>query len=162
MKNSYILKKLVRRVPLFSIFANLAKFWYSGLIEDDWILYLLLNLLFQYVVLVGAYEKNSTSCKYVVGKGRSILINFFRSLWILFFDTTSNVVISICNHLNELFVLSYAAIHCSILYFKWIFYPCKILYYHSWVICKYWFTEYTDLSNAGTLHDTILKKPHIY
>lgn len=50
-------------------------------------------------------------------------------------------------------------IHRSILY--WIFYLCEILYYHSLVICKYCFTEYSDLPNVGTFHHKIFKKSHL-
>ena len=77
MKNNYFLKQektVVRSMKLFYIFKISLK---SELAEDSWILLSAsaFNLLW-YVVLVEADKENLASLRYVVQKGRSILIAF--------------------------------------------------------------------------------------
>lgn len=75
MKNNYIFKKKKNNLEescCFYIFASL----FNDLIEGSWILICSAFSLLPYVVLVTVYEEIPASQRYVVGRGRRILITF--------------------------------------------------------------------------------------
>lgn len=114
------------------------------------IIYSIFNLL-RYALLVEVYEDNPASWRYAVGKDRSINVAFSNYCECSFRHYTKNQQVGIsqrqlwCVTWNYPKIFSYSvplkSLGLSILYFKCIFNPHRILQFHAFVIWKvlfYW------------------------
>ena len=142
----------------------------SGFIEDNWILFsaFLFNLL-KYIVLIGVYEENSASYKYIAGKGHFILIislnNGGYSPLVLHQNSQqllSKVRFSVESEIMPVkFSYSYFKIY-STVNFEWI---CEYLlnfFCSNSMLClsEDCQLSYTNLPKVDTFHYAIWKKSH--